>query len=103
MSQYWHHDETYSVLTGFDRPMQGFFLVIYPSGDDGTKHDPLWSNLDHVPAHPETFAHFAPVLERFNLRLPPDLIERVQRDQREQRGAKHPWADLAHLPRSAGE
>ena len=94
MSQYWHHGETYSVLTGFDRQMQGFFLVIFPAGDDGTEHDPLWSNLDHVPAHPKTFEHFEPVLERFNLQLTPELIEQLYQDQREQKGAKHPWADL---------
>lgn len=44
-SYYVQHDmETTLILMGWDRPLQGFFLVIEKPSD---KDKPFWSNLDN--------------------------------------------------------
>ena len=95
MSQHWHHEGKHSFYLGWDKPLQGFFLVVYP------KHDPrserpehLWSNLDLAESHPKTFAGFAQVMEQYGAPPPAELLANLVDDKRTGRAPKHPLANL---------
>ncbi|HDY8067258.1 TPA: hypothetical protein RQK90_004309 [Vibrio vulnificus] len=78
MSQHTFDVSSYHVLCGWDRPLQGYFLVI-----EHDEHDaPLYSNLYEAPSHPDTFDVFLVVLARFGLPVPDGLIEALEQDKR---------------------
>ena len=96
MSQYWNHTEAHDVLVGFDRPLQGYFLVIYPKGGRDGDVDPLWSNLDagRSGSHPEDFGAYSAVLEQFDVTLSAEMRRNLDADKEEERAPRHPLATL---------
>lgn len=87
----WHHTHDKSLLLGWDRPLQGYYLVIYPKHDPKGEHpDHLWANLDFETPHPEDFAVFERALELFDVELPEEVYCELDRQKREGRGPKHP-------------
>jgi len=83
MSQRHFGNETYDVLTGWDRPLQYHFLVI--SQRDRPEQEPVFSNLDLLnPAM--TFEQIADTLHAFGIAAPPTLYTDLAQDQLENRG-----------------
>ncbi|USD58946.1 hypothetical protein J4N45_10430 [Vibrio sp. SCSIO 43140] len=86
MTQHVFTTETHSVFCGYDRPLQGFFLVIEKLGGEDI---PLYSNLDETDptlVHPKSFDHFANVLEQHAIEIPDGLIAALNDDLKHNRG-----------------
>lgn len=97
MSQHTFHAKTgdgqeVSVLAGWDRPLQGFFLVIERIKRPG---DYLFCNLDvpaSVPAHPKTWDYFQAELDRLCIAMPKGLMQALLADkQRDAGNSKKHW------------
>lgn len=84
---YTQHDSVIThVLMGWDRPLQGFFMVIEKEKD---LDHPFWSNLsetDHP--HPRTLNPFLEVLDQLSIAIPTPMIEALLEDQRSNTGNK---------------
>ena len=87
MSQYHymllHEGKNTEVFMGWDRPLQGFFLVIDQGGDE-----PLWSNLYQEESHPKTLEPFINELQSRGIELPRAMIEEMKQDRLENMGNK---------------
>ncbi len=88
MSQHYFSNSHYDVLVGWDRPLQGFFLVIDEEHSDGNMPLTVYTNLCEKVPHPKTFDHFESVLKRFGVELPNALMEELLVDQKIQAGNK---------------
>ena len=87
MSQHYfetqHEGKPVTVVMGWDRPLQGFFMVIEKASD--TEDEYLYSNLDDEALFPfmglpPTLEHFLATLKTFGLSVPPTMIEEIQAD-----------------------
>ncbi|WP_045422844.1 hypothetical protein [Vibrio jasicida] len=77
MSQHVFQAQRYRVLCGWDRPLQGFFLVIeHPLFDE-----PCYSNLYETTPHPPTFEPFLTVLSRHGITPPDGLLDTLAKDK----------------------
>lgn len=76
MSQHVFKYSPYSVLCGWDRPLQQFFCVIEQDG----KEEPVYSNLLDKNPTPTSFAHYAEVLLSFGIPLPKGLLTALELD-----------------------
>lgn len=87
MSQYHymlvHEGKNTEVLMGWDRPLQGFFLVI-DQGDD----EPLWSNLYQKESHPKTLEPFIKELHSRGIELPRAMVAEMEQDRLDNMGNK---------------
>ena len=87
MSQYHymlvHKGIATEVFMGWDRPLQGFFLVIDQGSDE-----PLWSNLYQEESHPETLEPFINELHSRGIELPLAMIEELEQDRLDNVGNK---------------
>ncbi len=87
MSQHIFTTESYEILCGWDRPLQGFFLVVEKVTEDGkepTDEDEyVYSNLDEpfYLAHPKQFDHFVKILNRLSIDIPSGLIQALEADK----------------------
>ncbi len=82
-----HNNELTSVLMGWDKPLQGFFMVI--DKPDLGLDEPFWSNLiDHIPNYPKTLDSFLKVLSKFKISVPKQMIEEVLADGEQNFGNK---------------
>lgn len=77
-----------TILMGWDRPLQGFFMVIDYNHID--LDEPLWSNLNQTESHPKTLDQFIQVLNdfKFDSSVPQQMFDAVLQDQRENCGNK---------------
>lgn len=69
------------VLTGWDRPLQGFFLVVEEVGAEDENY--VFTNLD-LPAgqsHPKDYRVFQRVLDELGVSIPDGLLEELLIDQ----------------------
>jgi hypothetical protein len=78
-------ERTY-ILMGWDREMQGFFMVI--DMPDRDNDEPYWSNLYHTPPFTQNLIDFLTVLKEKNIILPHEMLLEVTDDQRFNRGNK---------------
>lgn len=76
MSQHVFSHNQYSVLCGWDRPLQGYFLVILV--EDNLQ--PVFNNLDAEIPNPKTFDSFLTVLNDFKIPLPVGLMDALLLD-----------------------
>ncbi len=75
------NDQEIAVLAGWDRPLQGFFLVIERIDHGDRDDDPyLFSNLDIRESHPKSFECFRNVLDEFGIAVPEEMIDEILRD-----------------------
>jgi hypothetical protein len=66
------------VLMGWDKPTQGYFLVIEKDSDDD---EPFWSNLNRcTDPHPKTLDPFIKVLKELNIEVPQNMITAVKKN-----------------------
>ncbi len=82
MSQHTFIHADLKILCGWDRPLQGYFLVIEKDGFD----EPYYSNLYEDNPHPSSFDVFLIALSRFGIDLPEGLIEALEQDKSENIG-----------------
>lgn len=75
MSQHRFSGGKYSVLCGWDKPLQGFFLVI--KEDDEVQY----SNLYEAESHPKSFDVFLIVLARFGIDISDKLLDQLYQDK----------------------
>jgi hypothetical protein len=105
MSQhYWDTTLGYKPVTvtiGWDRPLQGFFLVVqaYASNEDD-EGDILYSYLEDpklIEKYPKShgvspeISYFVEKLESMHIRLPADIVAGVQLDRKNSVGNRHVW------------
>ncbi|MBY0380194.1 MAG: hypothetical protein K2P99_07335 [Burkholderiales bacterium] len=81
-----HENKKTHILLGWDRPLQGFFLVIERDGDD--VDIPFWSNLFIKESHPKKIDPFLLILKERGISLPDAVIEEVIKDGLENFGNK---------------
>ncbi len=85
MSQHIWTYKNYEVLTGWDRPLQRYFLVIsltdIPEDDDETD-EYVFSNLRMKNAS-MTLEEICKILERLNIPYPDNLRENLEKDEME--------------------
>jgi hypothetical protein len=70
-----HNGEKTHVLMGWDRPLQGYFLVVSKESDIDT---PYWSNLECEDCHPKTLSPFMTKL--VELKVPEEMLNEVKMD-----------------------
>jgi hypothetical protein len=78
MTQRTFQTEDFSVLTGWDRPLQYFFLVIYPRQTEESD-EPVFSNLfRRNPAM--SLEEIADTLQRYGITAPEGLFQDLAED-----------------------
>jgi hypothetical protein len=83
MSRRYFGNETYEVVTGWDRPLQYHFLVI--SQRDDPDGEPIFSNL--FLRHPAmTLEQIADTLKTYGITAPPTLLTDLNADALADRG-----------------
>jgi hypothetical protein len=82
------------VLAGWDRPLQGFFMVIEDlENDDGY----IFNNLDLEQPHPKSFDGFEQSLKDFGIPIPQGLVAELNQDRLENLGNKRKiWEPTSH-------
>lgn len=73
------------ILAGWDRPLQGHFLVVERLGADGDEGGPLYSNLDDEQLDPwnglpDSMDYFVAKLAELGLQLPPAMLHEILSD-----------------------
>ena len=82
-----HNNELTSVLMGWDKPLQGFFMVI--DKPDLGLDEPFWSNLnDHNPNYPKTLYSFLKILFKLKITVPKQMIDEILADGEQNMGNK---------------
>ncbi len=89
MSQYHyfikHNNEITHVQMGWDRPLQGFFLVIEKESD---LDEPFWSNLNQKVSHPKILDPFIKVLKELKIEVPSQMLDELLLDKVNNMGNK---------------
>lgn len=92
-----HDGRPVKVLMGWDRPLQGFFMVIERMDprapdvnmpDDDGEESYLYCNLDHEDSHPITLTPFLKVLSDLGIKVPDAMIKDVRCDGVDNMGNK---------------
>lgn len=69
---------------GWDRPLQGVFLVVDQGGEE-----PLWSNLDQDVSHPNSLTPFLVELNEMGIVIPKSMTLELFEDQKQNVGNKN--------------
>lgn len=72
-----HENQKTHVLMGWDRPLQGYFMVITKGKES---NDPFWSNLYQEESHPKTIVPYTTLLEQLSIKLPQQMIIEILED-----------------------
>ena len=81
-----HEARPIEVLIGWDRPLQGFFMVIQwldVADEDDDESEIVYSNLNDAslqPAWPSTLTPFIRQLETLNIAVPQKMLQSVLTD-----------------------
>ena len=81
------------ILMGWDRPLQGYFLVINKENDTDEAY---WSNLDAAISHPKTLEPFLAALASLGITLPPAMIIAIEEDAEQNRGNRQVIHQVQH-------
>ncbi|MBK6616507.1 hypothetical protein [Ottowia sp.] len=105
-----------SVLMGFDRPLQGFFLVIEDdapppavrAGQEEDEDEYVYSNLNDEALErwmglPPTMDHFVAKLSELGIAVPQLMIDEVLKDKEGNVGNRHVSYDMDGRMIEAGE
>lgn len=79
------------VLMGFDRPLNGFFMVIdyqEEPEDDDECDGYLFSNMWQEDPHPHMLKPYLEKLTELNISVPPAMIAEIESDGRQKMGNK---------------
>lgn len=90
MSQHYfsteHEGEPIQVFMGYDRPLDGYFMVIEKeieseNGEDDDKDDALiYSNLFEECSHPNNLDGYLAVLTAKNIVVPQQMLDEIKQD-----------------------
>lgn len=86
-----YRGEPVSVLLGWDRPLQQFFLVIERTALDSQADEEdaepfVYTNLEDPEVNPRNLAYFREVVARLAVPVPPQVFEAVAHDAQVNRG-----------------
>lgn len=104
MSQHYfetqHGDRPVTILMGWDRPLQGFFMVIEAEGVEDDGQDYIYSNLTDrqlrsVRGLPDSLDHYMAKLAELDLSVPAQMLKEIQADAAADVGNRHVWYDAA--------
>jgi hypothetical protein len=75
-----------SILMGYDRPMNGFYMVIdyTHEADDGY----IYSNLSNTDAYPKGLETYRKKLNELGIQVPDEIFKELESDQRRKIGNK---------------
>lgn len=87
--------ESVEVLMGWDRPLQGFFMLIERLGISDENPDIyLYNNLDQELPHPKELKPFLNALDELDIELPAGMVAAIEADKADNRGnAFTDWND----------
>lgn len=93
-----HEKRPVCVLVGWDKPLQGFFLVI--EYEDSMDDEYLYSNLEDLSlvafcGLPPTFDHFSKKLQEFGIDLPGVMLQELEMDKRSNTGNRTVVYDMS--------
>jgi hypothetical protein len=71
----------YRVTAGWDRPCQGFFLMVTTDDDEM-----VYTNMTEAVCHPKDFTFFENILATLKLTLPKDMRTALEDDKSVDRG-----------------
>ena len=80
-----HENEQTKIMMGWDRPLQGFFMVIEKDSDIDR---PFWSNLFQKPSHQKTLDGYLSLLDKFKIQIPQKMIDEILADGKNNEGNK---------------
>ena len=87
-----HKGRPIEIMIGWDRPLQGYFMVIeYTDGADDDDNPYLYSNLndaDLPSSHPKELSEFLARLKSLALAVPQKMLQEVLEDGRANVGNK---------------
>ena len=63
---------------GWDRPCQGYFMVI----QDLTNEEIIYTNLANTNPHPKTLDDYFTFLKENNLEIPVKMVEQLKKDRK---------------------
>jgi len=83
-----------TVLTGYDRPLNGFFMTVELVGSEHDDEPPFYSNLDdwalaHSGGMARSMSYFADHLKVLGAAIPESVLREVNKDARERVGNRH--------------
>ena len=81
-----YNERPISILAGWDRPLQGCFMVIEYSDTEEYPDYMLYSNLDDKDSHPPTFDKFIGILDQYGIKVPAPMLEAINADIQCDRG-----------------
>ena len=69
------------VFAGWDRPLQGFFMMVEDLDASEGSDDPyIYNNLARKDSHPKTFEPFIHVLVDLGIIIPKEMIDEIVAD-----------------------
>lgn len=95
-----HQGRPVMIDMGWDRPLQGYFMMVVRADAADSEDMFLFDNLAQTVSHPATLQPFLEQLERMSITVPEEMIEEVDRDGRENCGNKyveHAYANGGYL------
>ncbi len=100
MSQHYfetkHREMPVTILMGWDRPLQGFFMVIESDRAGADDDDYIYSNLTDrelrsVRGLPDSLDHFLAKLAEFGLSVPQQMLREIRADAAADVGNRQVW------------
>lgn len=90
-------DRPVSVLVGWDRPLQGFFMVV--EFEDSQDDEYAYCNLEDLDllefsGLPPTFDFFAEKLQLLGIKLPELIVQELEMDRRSNAGNRRVVYDM---------
>lgn len=76
------------VLCGWDRPLQGYFLIVESLDDQDPGDSYLFDNLMLEHSHPKSFDGFYSVLRKMGIHVPEQLLTELYFDKEGNAGNK---------------
>lgn len=76
-----YQNEPITIVMGWDRPLQGFFMFIEKPECKYDEERYLFCNLNEEDSHPKSLKGFLGVLRSFQLTLPEEMINEVVEDK----------------------
>ncbi|UUA74247.1 hypothetical protein [Cellvibrio sp. QJXJ] len=80
------------VLMGFDRPLNGFFMVIdyqEEPEDDDEGEGLIYSNLWERNPHPDSLTPYLEKLTELNISVPAEMLQEIEKDGEVKMGNKN--------------
>lgn len=80
------------VLMGWDRPLQGFFMVIDETQNLSDEY--VYSNLEEEVPHPKSLEPFIQKLQELGIPVPEKMLQAVEEDGEKNEGNNYKqWVD----------